>query len=160
MISAASKRIDKRQIVKVHTLIRALNLSDESYRKTLLHNFGVTTSKALTYEQASDLIDALEERAVEKGVWIKHENALKYEALGDRPGMASPGQLRKVEALWRDITLMERKEDLTRTLRAFVNRRFGVSDIRFLDADKVRKVIYTLEHMKRQKSQSHSESDR
>jgi len=152
MLNAVSKRIDKKQIIKVHTLISALKLSDESYRQTLLHNFGVTTSKAITCDQANALIATLEEKAIEKGVWIKHEGATKYENLGNRPGMASPAQLRKIEALWRDVTGLEGREDRKKTLRAFLNKRFKVADLRFLEADRVKKVIHALEHMKMQKN--------
>lgn len=158
MFKTAERRTDKKQIIKIHALISAIKLSDENYRATLLDNFGVTTSKALSYDQANALIDALEERAVEKGAWIKYEKAVKYENLGNRPGMANPAQLRKIEALWRDVTGMKSKEDLTKTLRAFLSRHFKVADLRFLEMGKVNKVIYALEHMKIQKSKEPSKS--
>jgi hypothetical protein len=151
MLNTASKRIDRRQIVKIHTLISAINLSDENYRETLLHNFGVTTSKALTYDDASALIGVMEKKAIEMGVWTVPGDRSKHENLGNRPGMASPAQLRKIEAIWKDVTGLGSKEDRVKTLRAFLGRRFKVSDLRFLEADKVKRVICALENMKQQK---------
>jgi hypothetical protein len=151
MLNTASKRIDRRQIVKIHTLMSAIKLSDKNYRETLLQNFGVTTSRALTYGDASALIDVMEKKALEMGVWTIPMDSSKYENLGLRPGMASPAQLRKIEGLWKDVTKLGSKEDRVKTLRAFLNRRFNVSDLRFLEADKVRRVICALENMKKQK---------
>jgi hypothetical protein len=154
MLCAAKKRITPRQSKKIHTLINALRISNESYRFTLLHNFGVLTSKALSFQQAEDLISTLEEEAIKMGVWVNFNKDRKYEELGSRPDMATPAQLRKVESLWRDITQFNNEKDLESTLRAFLYRRFKISDLRFLERSMVSKVIYSLECIWMQKVQN------
>lgn len=52
-----SKPINKTQVKLIHIAIAKLNYSDEEYRELLWGRYQVTTSKDLTYEQASDLID-------------------------------------------------------------------------------------------------------
>lgn len=151
MIDRVKKRIDGKQITKIHVLIGALKMPDEAYRQTLLHNFGVTTSKALTYSEAEGLIEALETRAIEKGVWKKYEGRAKYEKLGVRTDMATPAQLRKIEALWNDASTLQDAKAREKGLRTFLYRHFKVSDLRFLPGAKVRKVVHALECMKKQK---------
>lgn len=151
MLNTVKKKIDKRQIVKLHTLISVVKATDEQYRQTLLINFGVTTCKALTYEQAEWFINALEEKAIEWGVWTKHEGKDRFKNLGIRPGMANPAQLRKIEALWKTASRIRDNKKRAKALRTWLHRHFHVSDLRFLDVEKVKKVIYALEHMAMQK---------
>lgn len=149
MIDRAKKHIGGKQIALIHMLVGALGIPDEAYRETLMHNFGVTTSKALTHSDAEELIGALEERAIEKGVWRRYEGRSKYERLGQRPGMATPAQLRKIEALWKGASTAMDTKAREKGLRTFLHRHFKVSDLRFLPMGKVSKVIYTLERMQK-----------
>ncbi len=149
MIDRAKKRIDGKQIARIHVLVSALGMPDEGYRQTLMHNFGVATSKALTSIDAAELIEALEERAIENGVWKRYEGRSKYEKLGHRPGMATPPQLRKIEALWKGASRIRDIKAREKGLRAFLLGHFKVSDLRFLPMSKVSKVICALEHMQK-----------
>ncbi len=151
MGESAKKMADKKQFQKIHALKNALQLSEESYRETLSYNFGVATSKAITYGQAEKLIEALEEDAVKKGTWEKYPGKSKYESLGDRHGMASPAQLRKIEVLWHIVSTAKDNKSRNKALRTFLQRRFKVSDLRWLDKGKVQKVIYVLAQMEKRK---------
>ena len=53
------------QIKKIHTLKNILGLDNELYRE-ILFAFKVESSKNLTYMQATDLIEVLEQKAVAK----------------------------------------------------------------------------------------------
>jgi len=53
------------QIRKIHVLKRKLGISDEEYRAALMNYYGVSTSKALTKRQASNLIERMERRLKE-----------------------------------------------------------------------------------------------
>ncbi len=132
---------------KIHALKNAVGLSEEEYRATLLFNFKVDSSKHLTPSQAERLIAELEAEAIQKGTWKKFEGKSRFENLADRPGMASPAQLRKIEALWKDASSIRVNAKRAKALRTFLYGHFRVSDLRFLEEEKVKKVINALNHM-------------
>ncbi len=144
---------ESRRIKKIHTLKNVLGLSDEEYRLTLYHNFRIDSSKLLTQSQQEELIRGLESEAVQRGVWEKFAGKSRFENLADRPGMASPAQLRKIEAMWKDYAGAKDDKARTKGLRTFLLGHFQVSDLRFLEADKVKKVIAALDAMIARKRQ-------
>ncbi|MDH4162004.1 MAG: regulatory protein GemA [Nitrospirota bacterium] len=151
MLNTANKMIDVGQIKKIHTLKTALKMTEKEYRGTLAINFEAASSKQLTSEQANSLITALEDSAIERGVWNKFEGKERFENLGHRADMAQPSQLRKIEALWRDAVDIRDHKKREKALRTFLDRHFKVSDLRFLDTVTTRKVIHTLNNMVRRK---------
>ena len=81
------------KIKKIHTLKTTLAMSDEEYRKHLA-SFGVCSSKQLTDTEADILISILQ-----KKIYIQRSQ--KYdELIGRDEKMATPSQLRKIEAIW------------------------------------------------------------
>ena len=72
----------------------------------------------------------------------------RFEDLGHRDGMATPGQLRKIEAMWMDVSKMPTYAARERALNGFLKRITGVENLRFLEDWMVRKVIIAIEHMK------------
>lgn len=134
------------QIKKIHTLKSLLGLDDDLYKEMLL-NFGVTTSKELTYAEASVLVDILEEKAVEQNLWkIKPK---KYEDLNRNKKMASQSQLRMIESLWREICYFDTDEFAKKSLRKFLASKFKVDDIMFLTKAKASKAIQAILGIKR-----------
>ncbi len=152
MPNATNEQKDKMQMIKkIHALKNALALSDEEYRLTLFHNFRVDSSKLLTRNQQEELIRGLESEAIQKGVWQKFEGKSRFESLADRPGMASPAQLRKIEVLWKEASSVKDAIERAKQLRTFLYGHFKVSDLRFLEQEKVKKVVCALNHMIMQK---------
>lgn len=149
MALAAEIRIDKRQIVKIHTLKGALKMSDDSYRLTLQSiNAMSHSSKDLSYGEAEQLIAHLEGLATDAGAWeTRGSRKTRYEHLADRPDMATPKQLRKIEALWADVSYHHRTDEQQRALRAFLFNKFKISDISFVRRSLASKVIKALESM-------------
>lgn len=147
MRNTAKQSDEFRRVKKIHALKNALNLSEEEYRMTLFHNFRVDSSKLLSRNQQEELIQGLESEAIQKGVWKKFEGKNRFESFGSRPGMASPAQLRKIEALWKDASDMKDHKSRAKALRTFLDRHFKTSDLRFLDQHATKKVIHTLNHM-------------
>lgn len=145
------KKITKEQTRKIHTLVSALSLPDEIYRKGLNDLFCVDTSKVLTARQAAYLIDVLEMEGVMNGVWSRREYRDKYNELGRRPDMATPAQLRKIEATWNGLYPESDPEIHQRNIRTFLFRFFKVSDLRFLDQETANKVLYALRKMTQRK---------
>ena len=144
------RAIDTGQIKMIHALKSALGMTDDVYRTALEIKFGVKTSKALTMSQADKLIADWQEAAVLAGTWLRGKE--KYESMKERLGMASPAQLRMVEAYWKEVSRAKTVKEREARLRGFVMRIAKVSDLRFLDTDGVRKVVAALKAMKSRKA--------
>jgi hypothetical protein len=143
------------QIKKIHTLKNVLAMADDLYRLSLQGLYGVTSSKELNQIQAADLIDFLETKATELGVWECTIGPRKrLNGLGKRRGMASPGQLQKIEAQWQRVSRVEQPEERAKALRHLVERISKVSDLRFLDTVGAGKVLNALKAMQREKAKS------
>jgi hypothetical protein len=143
------KMIEEGQVKKIHTLKNALQLTDEHYRKTIFANFcPARGSKDLNYWQAEFLINNLEAIAIKRGVWGKHYGRSAYEDLGNRDGMATPKQLRKIDAIWKDISKSTSVNRRRKAFRGWLFKYFKVSDLRFVDSVMVSKIIHTLEKMR------------
>lgn len=140
--------ITKKQIKMIHVLVSALGLSDEEYRLTLFHNFRVDTSKALSLDQAGRLIDAMKKKAIAEGKW--NDQKLRFENLGSRLGMATPAQLRKIEATWKEAMGIRDLKQREKGLRTWLERKFKISDLRFIPEHKVRKIVHALNAIKEQ----------
>jgi hypothetical protein len=149
---AVRREISKGQVKKIHALKNALQLSDDDYRKLIYVNFyPANSSRQLSFEQAEIFIKHLEPMAIEKGVWTPYKGQSAYEDLGYREGMASPAQLRKIEAVWKDISAGGGGKARKKALRNWLHKYFGVSDLRFLSTARVNDVIHALGKIKKRK---------
>lgn len=158
---STAKPISLAQIKRIHTIVHILNISDDNYRAALDSRFNVTTCKDLTLHQAHSFIEELEKLAsqvqVERYQAQREEAKQKAEAekpkrfdnLDNRPGMASAPQLRKIEAMWQDISIIPEPDARARALRHFIKRITGVADMRFLDIEGAGKVINALKAMQK-----------
>lgn len=122
----------KKQIKLIHTAIHQLGIDDETYR-TMLSAYGVTSSKELTYPQARDLIEQLQEL----GFDLKER---KY-----REGMITPRQMAYIKYLWRENPNVKHKA--VASLEAFVKRITGLDRLDWLPREKVQKVIKAIENI-------------
>ncbi|HSA07306.1 MAG TPA: regulatory protein GemA [Candidatus Gastranaerophilales bacterium] len=139
--------ITKNQIKKLQTLKKVLSLSDDIYRDVLEMSFNVNSCTKLTSEQAGMLIDDFENSAIQLGLWNKPE--LKFENLSNRKSMATPKQLRMIEAMWREVSYREDDEFVKQSLRKFLSGHFYVSDLRFIDRAKASKIINAIKNIKK-----------
>ena len=131
----------KYQIKKIHTLKNILGLDDDLYRD-MLASFGVQSSKKLTYTEAKVFISILEDKIQE----LEIKMYKKFEELcGRDDNMATPPQLRKLEAIWADIYS---KGDKKQALREFLKKHFKVDDLRFLTKRRASQIIAVLEKIK------------
>ncbi len=144
----SSGPIRKDQIKLIHVILAAIKIGDELYRHILAAEpFSVKSCKDLDVERASMLIERLEDYGIQTGQWKRYNNRLKYEDLGYRAGMATPRQLRMIEAMWNDVTYQKTDDAKQRALRRLLWRLYTVSDLRFLEDWQARKVIRTLSAM-------------
>ena len=139
--------VTTRQIRRIHALKNRLSLSEEEYRNWL-SEYGVRSSKELSFEEAERLIEDMEGLAIIEGVWERLDGKRKYEDLGNREGMATPKQLRMIEALWRDVSRARSVKERERTLRSFLRNRFGIEDLRWVESWQVKKIVEALRAMK------------
>lgn len=141
------------QIKKIKALQRALNLDDATYRD-ILQQFGVNSASFLDYRQAGDLINLLEEKAVAAGVWEKRPLNLKYQEYEGRPEyMAAPSKLRKIEALWKEVSYHTHAEARQQALYNFLNNKVNKGLLTALTDKEANKVIAILNRMKITKNQ-------
>jgi len=146
------KTITAGQIKKIHALINALAIDDDTYRTMLFERFQVNSSKKLSFIVAGLFINELETMALAAGVWEKRTGRKqRFNDLDGRAGMASPAQLRKVEALWAENSRVPEPQGRMKALRSFIYRVAGVSDLRFLDDDGAGKVLNALGTMDRKR---------
>lgn len=139
--------ITSAQIRKIHTLKSILHLDDELYVEMLM-SFGVQSSKNLTVTEANIFIEILEEKAFLTNKWEKRDK--KYEELTYRDEeMATPPQLRMIEAIWREVCYIDSPDFAKHSLRKFLQNKFRVSDIKFLTKKKAVKVIRAISEMKK-----------
>jgi hypothetical protein len=140
-----SKAITAAQIKRIHTIKHILGISDENYRAVLDSRFHVTSCKDLSLMQAKSFIDELDKYALKLQVnrnqaqqdaarqkaeverqAAEEAKPKRFDNLDNRPGMASGAQLRKIEAMWQDISTAPDGDARGRALRHFVKRIAGV----------------------------------
>ena len=159
MASQTGKQINKpitaAQIKRVHTLVHTLRIDDNTYRAALNERFSVTTCKDLNLNQAQEFIKDLEVVAIkhqhskDAPPYQSEKQTKRFNDLENRPGMATPPQLRKIEAMWQNISIIPDQDARNRALRRFVHRIAAVADVRFLDREGASKVINALNAMER-----------
>lgn len=136
----------------IHTLKSALSMSDDRYRAMLWDNFAINSSLDLSGFQAAQLIKFLKNQALQAGVWLgkskeKYNNLLPRSAL-----MATPKQLRKIEAIWGDVSRAKTTKERAQSLEKFIYRIVGIGKMEWLQKNHVNKIIKALETMKGNKS--------
>lgn len=131
-----------KQLARIHILKQERQMDDDDYRDFLESRFGVRSSRALTEQQAFDAIEAL-------GGESKEQYRERFNRdPGRRDGFATPKQLRKIEALWADVSYV--KDDVRKQREAFdkfLYRRFKCW-FRSIPQNKVGPIIKTLETMR------------
>jgi phage gp16-like protein len=137
------------QIKIIHALKGALKLDDETYRAMLSSYNCAISSKALSFEQAKDLIDRMEVNAVNAGVWEKKPGA-DHSAMINRPGFATWKQIKMIHAMWGEVSRQPDQASRKKALNTFLNNHFGISFVDWLPSEMVQKVVMTLGRMKHQ----------
>lgn len=143
--------ITRPQIKLIHSLRSAMKMSEEYYR-AMLGGYNVHSSMNLSHESATDLINKMTSMAVAAGVWTQKQpaagpKAQPFDDLGTRPGMATPAQLRKICAMWGDVTRAQGTQDRRKALNSFLGHHFGITFIQWLPIESVGKVIAAIESM-------------
>lgn len=143
--------ITKQQIKILHTLKSKLGIEEDAYRAMIMDVHGFSdTSKDLSEPEATMLIDKLATQAKAKGVWTDpgvRTSKRKYDELGNRPGMASPAQLRMIEAMWAEVSTKRDAEARGAALEWFVFRICKVQKVIWLKSADVYKIVSAIKRM-------------
>ncbi|ACF12751.1 conserved hypothetical protein [Chloroherpeton thalassium ATCC 35110] len=154
------------QIKQIHILKKNLAISEENYR-AFLSGFGVRSSKDLSYRGAGEVIRMLSaEQAKCSPNSPQNRDKLaasygfgrqKYDELGKRPGMASPKQLRMIEAIWKEVSVFQSAKRRKAALSNFLHQRFNRISPLQIEAELVQRIFKTLQEMKLQKLETEKE---
>jgi len=124
---------------------KILGIDDDTY-KEILANYNVDSSKNLTYQYANELLNNLKNKAISLNLYSPK---LKYENMFSRYGMATPKQLRMIEAMWADVsnqsTLMLKQKALNKFVKKITNK----DHIKFLTKDDIKKVVLAIKTMQK-----------
>lgn len=144
---------DNKQKALIHQITGLLGIPKELYKEMLQSRYGVDSSKNLTYKQATEFITLIKKDAIDAGLWESHDpfNKHKFNNLAGREDMATPKQLRMIQAMWKDYSKLDDKEAREKAFRAFISKRFNLSDMKFIDKKSASKIIFALEKMVLQK---------
>lgn len=125
-----------RRLAVIRVARERVGMAEEDYRAMLRRVAGVDSSRDLD-GRGFDQVMAEFRRLGFTSDWYS-------ETGGYRVGMASPGQLRLIGRLWGEFTDGQGNEV---SLALWIESKFGVSSLRFLDAATAQKVVGALSRM-------------
>jgi hypothetical protein len=128
-------------LAKIHIAKKQLGMDEDTYRAFLKGLTGKDSAKAMDPGEHTRVIREMERMGFTPTV---RPGAKRFDELGLRSGMPSPGTLRMIEALWHQVS---RANDEKLALRRFLFKHYGVDDIKFLDFDSAEKAKEALKSM-------------
>jgi hypothetical protein len=135
---------------RIMTLQGLSGISEEEYR-SLLWGYEVESCKDLTIADARKVIDFLQGLAGK--VPEKRPVHKRYDDLGRRSGeMATPKQLRMLEAMWMDVTSQKNRVNALEAYQVFLHNRFRILVPEHIEKDQVGKIKMALEAMRVQRA--------
>ncbi len=124
----------------IHGLARLLGLNDEAYRDMLNDRYQVRSSKDLNPQQRFQLIKDLRVQV--------HGNVQKFNDLVERKKhLATPRQLRAIEAMWAKVSRATTAADRKKALDAFVKRLTGIDHVRWITMHDAQTLIRAIKTM-------------
>lgn len=132
------------ELAQIHIAKKALGLEDALYRDILWYQYHTRSSKDLTSQEVTDLLAHFRTLGWESSAPTHHEPK-RFDDMGLRRGMATPAQLRKIEATWMSTARVPTEA----ALRAFLRARFGIEALRFVRRDQVTAILQALARMGR-----------
>ncbi len=136
-------------ITRIKMLQKQAGIGEDDYRALLL-GYGVTSCKELMQTDARLLIGFLERVAtpVKSVVTVRK---MKYDDLGHRQDMATPRQLRMLEAMWKDVSYQTTVAKCHEAWLVFLKNKFDRISPEHIERELVQRIVKTLQAMKYQK---------
>ncbi len=152
-MASNARRINRQKIALVHVAAQRLGMADADYRALLVGTAGVSSARDLDPTG----FDAVMRRFEALGFVSARVAAPQY---GERPGMATPAQVRAIQAHWKawhhaDNPRADASET-ARALRHWLERYYCITDLRFCDVTTAQKAIEGLKamHARQQRAKS------
>lgn len=143
------RKIENWQIRIIHELKNILVIENDTYIALLNGQYGKDSSKDLSFFEASDLMHILTGKAIELGLWeTKKERRTRFEDVQKKSGLASPRQMRMIEAMWVDRSYMRTLKEKRDSLNVFLAGIVKTDSLENLKKSDVPKVINALLNMK------------
>jgi len=127
------------QLALIHVAKKQVGLDDAAYRDLLRQAAGVDSARHLDRRGF--------ERLMRRFAELGFRSTLPRKPLGPRAGMATDRELALIRRLWRDYAREGEAPEIG--LRTWLEKRFKVSDLRFLSAEDAPRVIGALPAMAR-----------
>ncbi|PIQ97453.1 MAG: hypothetical protein COV67_04210 [Nitrospinae bacterium CG11_big_fil_rev_8_21_14_0_20_56_8] len=146
-------------LAKIHIAKKELDLGDGLYREFLRVMFRKSSARDLSPQEVEELLEHFRtlgwkpRPASPRSVPSRRKTAgpptapfeKKYDDLGIRRGMATPAQLRKIEATW--MTGPGIRIKTLHALRHFLMHFFHVADLRYVKAYQVTPILAAIGHV-------------
>ena len=132
------------QLALVHVAKKTLAMDDETYRAFLFATAGVRSARDLSASGFEAVMRRFEALGFVPGTPLRP--ALPQ--YGQRPGMATPAQMAVIRKGWRAWS----GNDSAQTLRAWLESKFHISDLRFCSVTTAQKAIEALKAMHARKA--------
>jgi hypothetical protein len=142
------------ELAKIHIAKKALRLTDDAYRRILRARCGKDSARDMTSAEILRILSYFKNLGWKPrppaSAPGKTRSAKKFDDLGQRPGMASPAQLRKIEVAW--MTGPGVREKTAAALRHFLQHHLGASDPRFITRHQATAAIVAINRINRAKA--------
>lgn len=159
--------ITSNQIRRIGTLRgilgRMIDDYDSIYYLALKENYHADSCKQLSKAEADELLLAMQISVnrlsnplarVKDHPDGKRPGRLKYDDLEPRPReLASAKQLRKIEALWAEVSRAPTAAERTKALLSFIHNHIKIDRIEWVPRASVRPLIAAMQAMKKQRKQ-------
>ncbi|MCC7083184.1 MAG: regulatory protein GemA [Burkholderiales bacterium] len=136
----STARVTSKQIALVHVAKARLGMNDNAYRTMLFRAASVKSSRELTPAGFRAVMEEFARLGFESSSHIRVPSFGR----GRRLGMATEEQLAYIQSLWRQWA---RGDGGDEGLRRYLQKKFGVSHLRFLDRDGAGRLITALKAM-------------
>jgi hypothetical protein len=133
--------LTRKQSALIHVAKRDLSLADTDYRIILRTVAGVESSKDLDIKGFNTIVKYFESLGFQSTNTKKEKGGRG--SFGSRPGMATPAQVKFIRSLWR--TFADHSDDAA--LGKWLEKKFKISALRFLDNRMAAKAIQGLKAM-------------
>ena len=133
---------------RIKTLQRLSGISEENFR-SLLWGYGVESCTELTITAGHSVAKVLQEMV--DRIPEHQQFRQPYRDLGGRSALMATGrQLRMLEAMWMDVTRQTSRREALSAYGAWLEKRFGIRSVEWIERDHVGRIKFALEQMRAQ----------
>lgn len=133
--------ISKEKLGLIHVAKQQLGLSESEYRSILYDAAGVDSARHLDEDKFESVLVRLE--------FLGFHTLRQQRSYGHRAGMATPAQIEYIRGLWQQYT-----DGQDEGLERWIENKFRVSSLRFLDTRAAGNVLTALKAMTARKGGS------